>query len=182
MPGKALLDVSKFLHLTSPASGAFVAQFGPDRHGHLIFPLARHVGGEGRVYAVDLVPAVLEMIESDRAHHAYVNVTCLRGNFEREGGVQLEDGKLDAIFLIHTLWKISDHQGMLKEAQRLLKPTGKLVLVDWHPKTDHPVAPPAECRVEPTHAEAFLRRGGFVKERDLQLPRVHWGTIFARSR
>lgn len=180
MPGKALLDVSKILHLASPEQGAFVAQFGPDRHGHLIFPLARQVGGGGHVYAVDLVPAVLEMIESDRAHHAYVNVTCLRGDFEREHGVNISDGKLDAIFLIHTLWKISRHEDMLKEAKRLLKPTGKLILIDWHPKTDHPVAPPAECRVEPAHAEAFLRRGGFVKEQDLRLNRVHWGMVFTR--
>lgn len=181
MPGSNLLNIEKLLHELGPLDGLHVAEFGPDRNGHLIFPIARAVGGTGHVYVVDLVPAVLEMIESKRAHEAYVNVSCLRGDFERLGGVSVPADKLDAIFLINNLWCLKSLPGLLAEAARLLKKDGQLVLVDWKKEVEHPVAPPMECRMAPAQAEAVFRREGFVKDRDLIVNQVHWGIVFKRS-
>lgn len=181
MAGNALLHVDKLLAELGPLEGLCVAEFGPDRNGHLIFPMARVVGGEGHVYAVDLVPAVLEMIESKRAHEAYVNVSCVRGDFERMEGVAIPKGKLDAILLVNNLWCLKSIDGLLKEAKRLLKPDGHLVLVDWKKEAEHPVAPPVECRMSVGQAEEVFKRGGFLKDRDLVVNKVHWGITFKPS-
>jgi ubiquinone/menaquinone biosynthesis C-methylase UbiE len=181
MAGNSLLHVEKLLGEIGPLEGLCVAEFGPDRNGHLIFPLARVVGGAGHVFAVDLLPAVLQMIDSKRAHEAYVNVSCVRGDFERFEGVAIPNAKLDAIMVVNNLWCLKSIPGLLREAKRLLKRDGRLVLIDWQKEAEHPVAPPMECRMSPAQVEKVFAEEGFAKDHDLTVNQVHWGMVFRQS-
>ncbi|MFH1631902.1 MAG: methyltransferase domain-containing protein [bacterium] len=177
MTGNSLLDPASILDAINIEPGMHVAEFGPSRTGHLVLPLAQAVAGEGCVYAVDLVPAVLSMVGSRAGLHGYSNVMPVRGDFERCGGVGIDEGTLDYAFVVNNMWCLRQPGEMVKELRRLLKPTGRVIMVDWSKSSRHPLAP--EQRIDPPLAEALFRRHKCFMVDEFSPGDHHWGLIFA---
>ena len=64
------------------------------------------------------------------------------------------------------------------ETRRVLKPDGKILVVDWSRRADNPAAPPKDKRKEAMEVEARFLKEGIVKERDVQVNDTHWGVVF----
>ncbi|HRH32904.1 MAG TPA: class I SAM-dependent methyltransferase [bacterium] len=111
--------------------GYHVADLGCGKSLSFLYSLANIVGKDGKIYGVDILPDVMESLERDVAHHRLNNITPLRGDIE--AGLRLENESIQAVFLINTLNQASSTIAMLKEAYRLLKPDGRLIIVDWLP-------------------------------------------------
>ncbi|MDP2631213.1 MAG: methyltransferase domain-containing protein [Candidatus Uhrbacteria bacterium] len=177
--GNTLLNPHSILNGLEIEPGMHVAEFGPSRTGHVILPLANAVTAEGRVYAVDLVPAVLSMVGARANLHGHSNVCIVRGDFERCGGVDIPESSLDYAFSVNNLWCLQRPKEMIKEFQRLLKPTGRVVLVDWEQTSDHLMAPSREHRLNPALAEALFRRHKCFMVDSIDVGNNHWALVFA---
>lgn len=93
--------------------------------GHLAQALAPFAG---RVIGVDASPA---MLRSARARLAGLgNVELRRGQLE---ALPIEDGTLDAAFLVLVLPYLADPVPVIAEAARALKPGGRLLITDLMP-------------------------------------------------
>jgi ubiquinone/menaquinone biosynthesis C-methylase UbiE len=131
--GKELIDPFKLLEDSGIRSGMTVADFGCGTLGHYVFPAAKLVGPEGKVYAVDILKSVLSGIESRIKMEGVSNVEMVWGDLERMGGSRLPDNTLDMGLLINNLFLTKQAQAMTNECVRTVKSGGIFVIADWKP-------------------------------------------------
>ena len=106
--------------------GAVVADVGAG-DGFFTSRLARAVGHDGRVFAVDIDDAALERLRRRLADDGIQNVTIIKGTTDDP---KLPDGVLDAALIINAYHEMPQHQSILAALRRALKPEGRLVIVE----------------------------------------------------
>lgn len=99
--------------------------------GYFALPLAKHVGGSGHVYAVDIHENILKRLHNDAYQQGIENITILKADAEQVKGIPLRDGTVDMVVIINTLFQAGDHTKILVESLRILRPTGMMVIVEW---------------------------------------------------
>lgn len=177
--GNKLIDPIAVLQKIGLKEKMQTADLGCGAVGHYVFPAARMVGREGKVYAVDILKPVLENIEK-RAHLENLeNIVTVWSDLERYGAAKIESGSLDAGFLFNTLFQTKDRAMVLKEAARLLKVGGKLAVIDWL-STGAPFGPPVEGRVDPFWVETEADKLGLRLSTRFSPGNYHYGLIFEK--
>jgi ubiquinone/menaquinone biosynthesis C-methylase UbiE len=156
--------------------GMKVGDFGAGS-GHYARAAAAIVGHSGKVYAIDVQEDVLKHLKlNTHAHHQSI-IETLWGDIEKPGGTHLRDASLDAVIVANTFFQIENRFGFLKELQRVLKPGGKLMLVDWAGSYGG-MGPTPEKVVTEHAAEAFFINGGFHKVKSFRGGPHHYGIVF----
>jgi SAM-dependent methyltransferase len=98
--------------------------------GYFTLPLARMVGAEGRVIAVDIQPKMLAVL-SRRAHRAGLSERIEIRSAETEdlGIADLSD-TVDFAALIHMVHEMPSADAFFAEIRRALKPGGKALVIE----------------------------------------------------
>lgn len=177
MSGSALLNAERILATAGITPGMAVADFGVGRTGHLIFPAARIVGESGKVYGVDLLADALHMLEGRRRQYLVHNLELVHGDIEA-GGLDIPEHSLDRIFLVHTLPVASRHREVAQEIRRLLKTDGRVMVIDWRPETQHPVAPQMQFRIHPNVVDLAFASQGCEVCGEFTPSATHWGRLY----
>lgn len=99
--------------------------------GHYALAAAAIVGEAGRVYAIDVQEDVLTHLRDEAAKKKFKNIETVWADVEKAGGTLLKDKALDAVMLSNTLFQLEKKKEALFEIKRVLKPGGKLLVVDW---------------------------------------------------
>ena len=136
------------------ANGNTCVDFGSGT-GIFALPMAELVGAEGRVYAID---NSVEMLAHIRAKNPPTNLTLLHGNAERTG---LNSHIADICLLAFILHEIKEPSSLIAEASRLLKPDGRLVIVEWKAELDTP-GPPRRTRISKEQIVQLFRQNGLT--------------------
>ena len=152
--GSALLSPEALLELGAVASGAHVVEIGPGRTGHFLFPAARHVGEQGRVTGIDLHRDSLHMLEGLRRQYLVHNIDLLWADVE--DGLPLDEASADIVYLVNTAWLLQQPHRVFRDIYRVLRPRGRVVVVDWLPNTTHPLAPRWDFRLTPERLDIAL--------------------------
>jgi len=98
--------------------------------GFFTLPLARMVGPEGKVVAVDLEPRMLATLER-RAHRAKLaeRIEIRQCEADRLGITDLTE-RVDFCSAIHVVHEVPDPEGFFGEIRRSLKPEAKLLVIE----------------------------------------------------
>lgn len=156
--------------------GMRVGDFGAGS-GHYARAAASIVGPSGRVYAIDVQEDILKHLKRNSLEHHLRTIETIWGDIEKAGGTTLRDGALDAVILANTLFQVENRFGLLKEIKRVLKPGGKLLVIDW--AGSYGGMGPVPEKVVPEHdAEAFFITGGFHKAKAFRAGPHHYGMLF----
>lgn len=121
--------------------------------GYFTLRLARVVGAEGRVLAVDVEPKMLAVLRERLATSGLTNVTPI---LSLPDDPLLPQGACDVALVVDTYHHFPDGLDYLRRLARGLKAGGRIVNVDYQ-KRETPVGPPLEHRVA---REAFLETAG----------------------
>ena len=172
-------------HFSSPGNnvlqmglyeGMKVGDFGAGS-GHYARAAAGIVGPSGKVYAVDVQEDVLKHLRLNLHRHHHSIVEAIWGDIEKAGGTHLRDASLDAVILANIFFQAENRFGLLAEIKRVLRPEGKLLMVDW--AGSYGGIGPALDKVVPEHeAEAFFINGGFHKTKSFRAGPHHYGILF----
>ena len=100
--------------------------------GSYITPLAELVGKSGKIYALDIHPLAIKMVQNIASQKQLTNVETIHSDCK----TGLPDNSVDVVFLYDTFHDLSDPDGVLEELHRVLKPDGILSLSDHHMKED----------------------------------------------
>lgn len=106
--------------------GATVADVGAG-DGFFTSRLARAVGSNGRVFAVDIDDAALERLRRRLQEDGIQNVTVVKGTPDDP---KLPEHVLDAALIVNAYHEMQQHQAILSKLRRALKPEGRLVIVE----------------------------------------------------
>jgi SAM-dependent methyltransferase len=98
--------------------------------GFVSMELARLVGEKGKVISVDLEPRAVERLEERARKAGLAGRMELRSCEPRDLGLADFEGLVDLIAVIHTLHEFEDLPGFLAQAAALLKPSGRLLVVE----------------------------------------------------
>ncbi len=145
--------------------------------GHYAQAAAAIVGPDGKSYAVEVRQDLLKHIK-ESAHRSHRNqLEAVWGDIEKRGGTMLKDASMDAVIVANILFQIENRHGMLSEIKRILKPGGKVLVVDW--AGSYGGMGPAPDKVVSEHAAEELFIGaGFHKEKGLRAGPHHYGVVF----
>jgi len=119
--------------------GQTVADLGAGT-GYFTPMLAGGVGETGRVYAVDIEQPMLDFVMARKDLAGKDNVVPL---LAAPDDPRLPDGAIDLIFTCNTWHHIEGRPAYLERLRRALKPSGRVVLIDWR-RAERPVGPPAD--------------------------------------
>lgn len=128
------------------AEGTVVADLGAGG-GWFTVRLARRVGQNGRVYAVDVQRLMKEAIERRVQREGYTNVTTILG--DSDDPRLPSDGRTDAVLIVDAFPEMENPVLVLQNVSRTLKPRGRIGIIDYRPGEGGP-GPRAEDRVPPS--------------------------------
>lgn len=154
--------------------GATVVDLGAGS-GFYTFAAAEALKGSGVVYAVDVQKELLDRVLREAQHAHLTNVQIIWGDIDRAGGVKLADWTANAVIIANVLFQIADKKTLFAQAKRLLKPGGKVLLVDW--AVSGGGGPGAKEYVPETTARALAEGAGFKFEKSISAGAQHYGMI-----
>jgi tRNA A58 N-methylase Trm61 len=151
------------------AKGSAVADIGAGS-GYMTLRMAKLVGPGGKVYAVDIQPRMLELLQENLKKQKLTNVETVLGMIDDP---KLPAASVDLVLLVDVYHEFSEPQKMLRHIREALKPDGRLVLLEYRGEDPAvPIRPEHKMTVEQVKAE--LEPEGYrldqVKE---NLPRQH---------
>ncbi len=111
--------------------------------GYFSLRAARRVGVGGRVFAVDVDPRILDALRARLERDKVENVTPVLGI---GADPLLPPATCDLILVIDVYHHFPDRAAYLRRLVPLLRPGGRLAVIDWH-KHATPIGPPQEHRV-----------------------------------
>lgn len=98
--------------------------------GSFIIPIAKLVGKSGKIYALDIHPLAIHMVQGIASKNQLENVETIRSDCK----TGLPDNSIDVVLLYDTFHALSDPDGVLEELHRVLKHDGILSFSDHHMK------------------------------------------------
>lgn len=144
--------------------------------GFYTFESARRVGNSGRVYSIDVVKDLLERIRSVGLSTGLRNIEVIWGNFEKIGGTKLGEGTADRVIATNVLFQIEKLDEFVLEIKRILKPGGKVLVVDWSELS----ALSPKTLVTANKAQMIFEKAGFKLDQSFNAGDHHYGLVLIR--
>ena len=158
--------------------GMKVADFGAGS-GAYVNLIAEALAGSGTVYAVDIQKDLLRRIKNEADRYGHTNVEILWGDLEEEGGSKL-GSVLDLVLISNLLFQVRDKLAILIEASRVLKPQGRVAIIDWS-ESFGGLGPTKEMVVTKEEAYEYARKAGLTFVKEFSAGAHHYGLIFRKT-
>jgi len=172
------LEPKKILNQIGISQDMKVADLGCGS-GYMAFEAARMVGPSGIVYAVDIQKSVLSNLRSNIAFYGLRNVKPIWADIEVPGSTEIEDDSLDLVLLVMNLYQAKEHNNILADAYKMLKPNGRILIVDWK-REAIPIGPDVKFRISYDAARKMAQNVGFKYVGDVETDPYHFGILFKK--
>jgi ubiquinone/menaquinone biosynthesis C-methylase UbiE len=132
----------------------------------------------GKVYTVEVQKDYLETVKQKAAEAKLTNVECLWGNIEKQGGTKIKDDIVDVAIASNVFFQVENKERFIDETKRILKPEGRVLLVDW--AEESALGPKGAALIPKEKTKELFAARGLAYERDLDAGEHHYGMIFKK--
>lgn len=136
-PAELLTELDVHPGMTVGEIGAGMASY--------TLPIGRHVGPDGKAFAVEWRPWVIDKLRTRLSNPAAPENIDLVVARPAETGIA--SASCDRVLFADIWHEIENRDAALDEARRILRPGGRLVILNWRPDALCPPGPPVEHRV-----------------------------------
>jgi len=145
--------------------------------GAFTIPIAERVGENGKVYAVEVQSGLAERLKEEIKRKHLSNIDVIVGDIEVPGGTNVADSIIDLIILANVMFQVEDKDGCISEIARILKPKGKVLMLDW---TDSfgGMGPRPENIISKDIARNLFEDKGYKFVEKVSAGEHHYGIIF----
>lgn len=158
------------------AEGSVVADLGA-ASGWFTIRLARRVGPNGRVYAEDIQPQMIEAIKRRLPLENPNNNVVVRLGTAADPGLPV--GTLDAVLISDAYHEMEQPVALLRNAARALKPDGRIGIVEFSKAGGGP-GPPMDERVDPERVIREASEAGLRLIAQPDILRYQYLLVFAK--
>lgn len=158
--------------------GMEVADFGAGS-GHLAVEAAEAVGKAGTVYVIDIQRDLLTKATHLAKEHHLESMVFIHADLETPNGSTLPDGSVDAVLISNILFQAGSKESILKEAYRVLRNNGRILIVDWSDSYGG-IGPQPEQVFIQADAKALAEKCGFTYVSDIDTGAYHYGMILQK--
>lgn len=146
-------------------------------YGTFTLPAARRA--QGTVFALDVNPAMLAMVQSRADSEGLRNIELVQRDF-MENGSGIEDARADYAMVFNIL-HCEQPVSLLREAARNVRSGGGVAVIHWAHDRETPRGPPMAIRPSPGQCAAWAREAGLEQTGGvIDLPPHHFGLLFTR--
>ncbi len=174
----SFLHPERVLGLLDIRPGMIVADFGAGG-GYFSIAAARLVGEHGKIYAIDIQQQAIDLIKSKANLEHLLQLDTIWADLEFPAGSRLHAQSVDFVLVSNILFQAERKREIIAEAWRVLKPGGRLAILEWD-EAPFPAGPPMAMRVPREHALRLARDIGFQPERELDAGNHHYGLLFKK--
>lgn len=158
--------------------GVSIADFGSGS-GIFTIELAKKLNHGGSILAIDLLEQPLRfLMENAKRQSVSHLITTKVCDLESKTLGNSFQNYFDIVTIINVLFQVKNKEAMLKEARRILKPNGFLVLVDWETYKI-----PLNEKLYPINKDDLVKMltdSGFKMKEGIKLSNTHFGLIFVK--
>lgn len=160
---------SKALAALELKAGMVVADIGAGS-GYYTSRISKLVGATGRVYATDIQPGMIELLNRRIQGEGLSNVTAVLGAVEDP---KLPAGSIDLAIMVDVYHELQNPQAFLQRLRPVFKPGGRLVLVEF--RKEDPRVPILEVhKMSVAEVKMELEAEGFAVDKVIDvLPWQH---------
>lgn len=142
--------------------------------GFFTIPAAEIVGSEGQVVAADIQGEMLTAVRVRAAEQGLHNVRLVKTS---ESDVPLRPGQFDVVLSAFVLHEVPRHATFLRKMALLLKPKGRLAVMEWQRRPTE-VGPPLEDRITPDELIADAQAAGLRMQKRQDLGEDQYLCVF----
>ena len=162
-------EVLDALHLQATS---LVADIGAGT-GYFSARIAKRVP-EGKVFAADVEPAMVRYLAARAEREHLANLTPVQA---RADAANLPE-PVDLIVVVDTYHHIDDRTRYFAALQSSLRPSGRLVIIDF--KADSPNGPPPQHRIPPERVTHELAAAGYALTEKFEFLPRQYGLMFKK--
>ena len=177
-PQQKFLSPRHIIEQSGIVAGMQVADFGCGQ-GDFALAVAKIVGAEGKVSAIDIQDSALSSTRSKARIEGLLNIDLKKANVEAYASTGLADMSQDAVVLTNLLFQTEKKEDVVQETARVMKQGGIAVFVDW--KKGVSLGPSHPLRIERDEVEKLMAKGGFVFRKYIDAGMFHFGMVFMKA-
>lgn len=130
--------------------------------GYLTIPAAQV--SEGTVYALDIDPKMLKIIDTKAKNDNITNIKCLEGSLD---DIKLSDSSIDVVLASLVLHEINPLSKAFKQVKDVLKEGGHFLCLEFEKEESSTNGAPSHIRIHSSTMEQELINVGFTIEQKL---------------
>jgi SAM-dependent methyltransferase len=155
-----------------------VADFGAGS-GFVARAAASIVSG-GNVFAVEINRDLVARLTREANDAKLTNLHPLWGDIEIPNGSSIENESMDFVILSNIMFQLDDKPGCVKEAMRVLKPGGRLLVLDWSESFGGMGPAPHHVFTKEIAEELFTRAGLTKLSENIPAGEHHYAILFKK--
>jgi len=175
-----LIDTKRFFEMLNVHRSMVLLDLGAGS-GDYTIPLAEAAGSEGRIYAVDAWAEGLTRVRQRASDRHLHNITTLVADANKR--IPLDDGIIDICLMatvLHDLLRDGTGETVLRETVRVLKPGGRLAVLEFK-KIEGSPGPPLTIRLSEEDVENLLTPFDFRIDSVSDVGKYHYLLIASPS-
>ncbi|MFH1837980.1 MAG: methyltransferase domain-containing protein [Candidatus Kuenenbacteria bacterium] len=175
-----LLNFKKLLEKAGLKQNMIVGDLGCGGTGYFVLQASKMVGKDGIVYAIDILKPALKSIESRARLEKLYNIKTIWSDLEIHKATKIKNEELNVILLTNILHQSKNPSTVFKEAERMLKKDGKILVVEWE-QTNSPLGPKVENRISKEEIKKIAQENNLEKQEEFKAGNYHYGIIFQKK-
>lgn len=145
--------------------------------GYFTIPAAEIVNASNKVMALDTSQEMLTEVEKRAILAGVSNVVLVK---TEEYNLMLPDESVSFALMVNVLHEIDQKEQFLQEVHRILKPAGRIAILDWEKKQTE-VGPPIDHRIGMDEVKTMFAVTGFELITEMHLADVFYGLVAVKK-
>lgn len=168
-----ILSAEKVLNVAGLTSGDNFLDAGCG-DGFISINASSMVGDDGKVYAVDVYPESIEMVNEEIKKKEIENIEAIVADLTSK--IPLDDNSIDLCVManvLHGFVENDEVREVMTEISRVIKPEGAFAVVEFK-KMEGPPGPPFKVRVNPQDVEDIVTGYGLEVVETVEVGEYHY--------
>lgn len=144
--------------------------------GYFTIPAAKMIGSN-IAYALDTSAEMLAEVELRSAAASLNNIKTVKTT---ELDLLIPDASVSFGLMVNVIHEVVDKNQFLEETSRIIKPGGKLVVIDWE-KEAMEMGPPIDHRIDRDEVKTLLEEIGFKCQETMNFVETFYGLVFVKN-